>query len=135
MQVAVERRYRAHVPLLCFANELRQVGANIVSNAMDAMGHCSERRLLLRVREATSPSTGKTGVRLTIADTGIGMSATTLRRLFEVFFTTKSATGTGLGLWVSAEIVKKHNGTLRVRSQQGARSGSTFSVFLPYLQS
>jgi signal transduction histidine kinase len=71
---------------------------------------------------------------LTVADTGCGMSPETLSRIFEPFFSTKGATGTGLGLWVSLEIVEKHGGSLRVRSRlaSGAEpGGSVFRFFVP----
>jgi signal transduction histidine kinase len=54
------------------------------------------------------------------------------RRIFEPFFTTKETTGTGLGLWVSEEIVMKHAGALHVRSRAEAPSGTVFSIFFPY---
>jgi len=69
-----------------------------------------------------------------VADTGCGMTASTQRRIFEPFYTTKEATGTGLGLWISAEIIVKHHGTVRVRSRSALdyeRSGTVFMVFLP----
>ena len=50
-------------------------------------------------------------------------------RLFEAFFTTKGATGTGLGLWVSHEIILKHQGIVHVRSREG--DGTVFQVFFP----
>jgi signal transduction histidine kinase len=56
------------------------------------------------------------------------------RRIFEPFFTTKEATGTGLGLWVSAEIVDKHHGTIQVRScasAENGKGGTVFTVFFP----
>jgi signal transduction histidine kinase len=71
----------------------------------------------------------KPGVRATVADTGEGMSEETLARLFRPFFTTKSSTGTGLGLWLSLEILNKHGATIRVRSQRGV--GTAVSVFFP----
>ncbi len=63
------------------------------------------------------------------------MSPGVLRRIFEPFFTTKEAIGTGLGLWVSAEIVSKHNGKMRVRScarGNGGKCGTVFMVFFPF---
>jgi signal transduction histidine kinase len=60
------------------------------------------------------------------------MTVATQRSLFEPFFTTKPATGTGLGLWVSEEIVRNHQGTIRLRSSQApGRTGTTFAVFFP----
>lgn len=69
---------------------------------------------------------------LTIADTGPGMSDDTQRRIFDPFFTTKGDTGTGLGLWISLQLVEKNEGRLRVRSsQRPGRSGTVFTLFLP----
>jgi signal transduction histidine kinase len=60
------------------------------------------------------------------------MSAATLARIFEPFFTTKELNGTGLGLWISAEIVERHKGRLTVRSSQHGRyHGTIFCLFLP----
>jgi len=129
LHVEVVRRYMPDVKLLCFAGELRQMFANLIGNALDAMVPGGG-RLLLRVRYA-----GMTGVRITVADTGSGMSPGVLRRIFEPFFTTKEAIGTGLGLWVSAEIVSKHNGKMRVRSRargDDGKGGTVFTVFFPF---
>jgi signal transduction histidine kinase len=55
-------------------------------------------------------------------------------RMFEAFFTTKEVTGTGLGLWVSHEIILKHHGLIHVRSRtslHGQSSGTVFSIFIP----
>jgi signal transduction histidine kinase len=135
MQVEVLRRYAPDVQLFCFAGELRQLFANLIGNAIDAMtpgGGC----LSLRVRYARSlEQPEESGVRVTVADSGSGMSGEVQRHIFEPFFTTKETTGTGLGLWVSAEIVGKHKGTIRVRSRERAEkgdpSGTVFSVFFP----
>ena len=70
-------------------------------------------------------------MRLTIADTGEGISPRIADRLFEPFQTTKESTGTGLGLWVSRGIVEKHGGTIRTRSQTGEQHGTIFTVWLP----
>jgi signal transduction histidine kinase len=61
------------------------------------------------------------------------MDTVTLEHIFEPFFTTKSETGTGLGLWVSEEILHKRHGSLRVRSSRlPEHRGSIFAFFLPY---
>ena len=64
------------------------------------------------------------------------------RRIFEPFFTTKEATGTGLGLWVSAEVIHKHHGSIRIRSLAAVqsendgsmRSGTVFMIFFPFVR-
>ena len=69
---------------------------------------------------------------LTVADTGAGMSPQTRAKIYEPFFTTKGEKGTGLGLWISREIVDRHRGVLRVKSRQSAEgSGTVFTLFLP----
>ena len=74
------------------------------------------------------------GVRIFVADNGYGMDENVRRHIFEPFFTTKEVTGTGLGLWVSAEIIQKHSGTVAVRSRsisEGKTSGTVFMLFFP----
>jgi signal transduction histidine kinase len=124
-------RLRTEQPVVCFEGDIRQVLNNLVSNAIDAMP--SGGRLLVRGREGTSWSTGRKGIVLTVADTGEGMSPQVLLNIFDAFFTTKGIGGTGLGLWVSQEIVARHNGVLNVRSTQGKRrNGTVFALFLPF---
>jgi signal transduction histidine kinase len=70
---------------------------------------------------------------VTVCDSGVGMDRATMRKIFEPFFTTKVDTGTGLGMWVVAQLVERHHGQVRVWSRQGRRgSGTVFSVFLPF---
>src|SRR5581483_8539330 len=80
------------------------------------------------VRPATDGD-GRSGVSITVADTGEGMSAATLDKLFHPFVTTKGEYGTGLGLWVSKGILDKHHSKIKVRSRVGA--GTVFRRFLP----
>ncbi|HTC73968.1 MAG TPA: PAS domain-containing protein [Edaphobacter sp.] len=130
--VEVEKRIRTTSRVLCFEGEIRQVLSNLISNAIDAM-HPHGGRLLMRSREGTNWKTGHKGLILTVADTGSGMSPATTAKIFEPFFTTKEIGGTGLGLWVSHEIVERHGGTLAVRSSQHiGHSGTIFTLFLPF---
>jgi signal transduction histidine kinase len=91
--------------------------------------------LIVRARRSRSwKHPEQTGVRFTTADTGCGMDAEARKRAFEAFFTTKEVTGTGLGLWVSSEIIAKHHGTIHVRSRTetpGKTSGTVFQFFIP----
>jgi signal transduction histidine kinase len=124
------RDYRDSQPVLCFGSEIRQVFANLIGNSFDALKPGG--RLLLRTRDRINPRTGEPGVLVSIADSGSGMDGATKKRLFEPFFTTKGEKGTGLGLWVSREILRKHQAAIRVRSRQTAeKSGTAFSIWLP----
>ena len=133
--VSVERRECATQPVVCMDSEIRQVLNNLVSNAIDAMNKTGG-RLLVRSREGTEWRTGAPGVIITIADTGMGISADTMKNVYKPFYTTKGIGGTGLGLWISSEIVERHHGRLMVRSSQHqGRSGTIFELFLPFQSS
>jgi len=130
--VRVEERLHAQRPIFCFDGEIRQVLSNLIGNATDAMNP-SGNRLLIRSREGCNHKPTRKGVVITVADTGPGMSPHTMRKAFEAFYTTKGAAGTGLGLWISKEIIARHNGDLRLRSsQRPGRTGTVFTTFLPY---
>ena len=117
--------------LLCREGELRQIILNLVGNAVDAMK--TGGRLRLRCREATNLRNGRKGVRITIADTGTGMDQQTVGRIFEPFFTTKGIGGTGLGLWVTLDLVNKSSGSIRVRSSDRPKGhGSVFALYFPH---
>jgi len=123
-------KYRSAKRILCFENDIRQVLNNLIANAIDAMRQGGF--LLLRTHDATDWKTGRSGVRVTIADTGHGMSAEVRKRIFEPFYTTKEVHGTGLGLWISRGIVARHHGSLTLRSsQKHGWNGTAFTLFLP----
>jgi signal transduction histidine kinase len=131
--IHVEQRKRPTLAVRCFEGEIRQVLSNLVSNAIDAMQRSGVGRLLLRSHAGREWTTGRPGLVITVADTGSGMPASVAGRIFEPFYTTKGASGTGLGLWVSSEIVHRHQGTLRFRSsEKEGRSGTIFALFLPF---
>ena len=90
-------------------------------------------RLKIRVTNTRERSNGvRYGVRLSVADTGSGICPELKKRLFEPFVSTKGNNGTGLGLWVSSEIVQEHGGTIQVKSSASSPvTGTVFSVFLP----
>ncbi len=133
--IRVTKRYDEVEPLFGYAGELRQLFANLVLNAVEAMP--SEGTLQVRVAPGRDWGAGRDGVRITVADNGSGIAAADLEHIFEAFYTTKKDTGTGLGLWVSSGIVRKHGGEIRVRSRargasDGRACGTVFSIFLPY---
>lgn len=130
--IQVHKQIRASsVPLTASLGELRQVIANIIGNALDAMR--TGGRLAIRIStEERFWRPGRNMARLTIADNGSGIPHHLLSRIFEPFVTTKGETGTGLGLWVTAELARKNGWTIRVRScTNSPRTGTTFSILIP----
>jgi signal transduction histidine kinase len=130
-QISVERDFRECPPVLGVAGDLRQVILNLIGNALDAMG--SGGTLKLRIAGSHEHNNGsRRGVRVTIGDTGSGISPEIRQSIFEPFVGTKGDTGTGLGLWIGYEIVRKHGGTIQVKSRaHSAFTGTVFSIFLP----
>ena len=108
-----------------FAGELKQVISNLVENASDASP--DEGQILVRVKALQSRRDGS--VQISIADNGRGIERDDVEQIFEPFFTTKGEKGTGLGLWVTKDIVNKQGGHVQVRSRKGR--GSVFTVVLP----
>jgi PAS domain S-box-containing protein len=122
--VTIETQYRCTGEINGFSNELSQAFGNLVSNALDAMQPGG----MLRVRTVAC----RRGVRVTVADTGYGISRGNLGKIFQPFFTANKEGGTGLGLWLAKEIVEKHGGAIRVRSSTGSRRhGTVFMIWLP----
>lgn len=131
MEIDLETETDDEVPIACMPTEAQQIFANLLANAIEAMA--SKGRLRIRLRRSLDWKDQKTeGMRVTISDSGSGMDRATIRRIFEPFFTTKPDTGTGLGLWVVAQLVERHRGRVSVWSWRLAKGGGTaFSVFLP----
>ena len=125
--ITIQRGYITPSTFHCFEGEIRQVLSNLVANAIDAMRQGGN--IVLRAHDATDTATFRPGVRLTLADSGHGMPPEVARRIFQPFFTTRELAGTGLGLWISKDIIDSHSGRLTVRSRQ--HQGTVFSIFLP----
>ncbi len=129
--ISVKKRYGVEGRIHAAPTELRQVFANLMVNALAAtpaggkvavhvFASCDWRR----------PE--RCGIRVVIADTGVGIPYEHQPKIFEPFFTTKGEKGTGLGLYVISGIVKKYEGTIRLRSSTAkGRSGTCFSIFFP----
>jgi PAS domain S-box-containing protein len=111
--------------------EIRQVIANLLANSIDAVNTNGQIRIRMSPARQWGGE-GRQGIRLTVADTGSGISKAARSRIFEPFFTTKTDIGTGLGLWVCKSIVETHGGSIQLRSDATpGRSWTVFSVFLP----
>ena len=122
-RIEVTLEYGDIPSLLCYPQELNQVFMNLLSNAIHAHDGDSGQ---IRIRTWADPDT----VHVSIADTGRGISAHNLGRIFDPGFTTKGVgVGTGLGLSISYRIMEKHRGDIRVESEEG--KGSCFTVSLP----
>ena len=110
------------------AGEMKQAIANLIGNAADAVGVHGSITVKLRCEGVDSG----TNVHLTIEDDGPGIKPEQLHQIFEPFYTTKKDVGTGLGLWVTKEIVDRHGGKIEVEMLEGARQkGAAFVIILP----
>ena len=124
-KIALQRDFRGSCLVFGSAAEVRQVFANLVRNAIEAVEPGG--RIRLRVRTTQSGER-----RILVADNGRGIASQTRSRLFQPFVTSKGAAGNGLGLWVSQGIVRKHGGRILVKSCDiPGRSGTVFAVLLP----
>jgi len=126
LQVVVDKEYDDSLPDVQgnFAN-IGQVFINIIKNAVQALPE-GKGRVILR----TGYDKGSDHVIVEIEDTGSGISEAKLKDVFKPFYTTKEVgQGTGLGLYISHEIVKRHGGTIHVRSESGR--GTVFTIELP----
>ncbi len=131
-RISVDLKFGELRPIRCYASEIRQVIANIVTNAIDALPR--DGKLLVRANTRTDWKSdgGKKGLRVLIADTGHGMRSEVRQRIFEPFFSTKQERGNGLGLWISADFIRKNDGRVTVKSStKPEHSGTVFSLFFP----
>jgi two-component system NtrC family sensor kinase len=105
--------------------QLQQVILNLVNNAIDAIGKDGT----VSVRSELN----KSDIRIVVSDTGPGIPEAMQKKVFDPFFTTKSTgKGTGLGLWISYNIIEKMGGNLSLQSKEGR--GATFTITLPIVQ-
>ena len=120
--IVVETELRPDLPLLQIdRDQMKQAFYNIIKNSFEAM----KRRGILRIRSAMDDA----HVRVIFTDTGGGMSAEALSRVFEPYYTTKTS-GSGLGLLIVRRIVREHGGELAIESTEG--KGLTLTIRLPF---
>jgi len=127
-RITVVRQWLQNLPpVVCREGEIRQVLANLISNAIDSMPDGGT--LALKASAAAN------GLDIEICDTGPGIPAEFQNRILEPFFTTKGRNGTGLGLTISAEIIARHGGALNFESgPDREQAGTCFKLFLPFQQ-
>ncbi|MDX1946610.1 MAG: ATP-binding protein [Pirellulaceae bacterium] len=128
-RIALETQLQPVPEVLAIGNQIQQVLINLLINARQAM--TSGGRVLVKLEHDTAAGT----VDLTVRDTGCGIPADKLPRIFDSFYTTKSGPdetgrgGTGLGLSACKQIIEAHRGRIRVESTVG--KGTAFTIKLP----
>ena len=126
----IEQRLDVKDPIIFEAikGEIRQVLINLVGNAIDAVPAGGKIHVVAEVVSQAQ----REMVKIRIKDNGVGLAGTKIDRIFQPFFSTKGAHGTGLGLWVSKGIVEKHEGSITLLSDRsGEENSTTATVLLP----
>lgn len=130
-KVVLETRMKCSSEIFVRPGELRQVFGNVIANALDAIGP-NGGTLRIRCFNTTDQRTKQKGVRFVFSDSGSGMPEEMVPNIFDAFFTTKGAEGSGVGLWLSMDLVAKHGGHIQVRTRTtGPYRGTLFAIFLP----
>ncbi len=124
--VSIVRKYTEDLPpTMTDGPQLQQVFLNLLNNAIDAVDHGGT----IEIRTATA---GPDSIILEFADSGPGIKPENLKQIFDPFFTTKEpGKGTGLGLYISYDIVQKLGGTIKVENRKGG--GAVFTIVLPVI--
>jgi signal transduction histidine kinase len=127
-EIRLEEDLKSTRQVVLRKGEIMQVISNLIANAIYAMPGGGT--LSISVEDVDSPN--GSGVALTVKDSGVGIPAEQLPRIFEAFFTTRSAIGTGIGLFVAKQFVEGHRGKISVESSTDPAShGTKMSIFLP----
>jgi signal transduction histidine kinase len=131
--IVIQQRFETDGAILAFRSEIVQIVTNLLLNALDATP--ARGRVIIHLYPAPRwlcEIRASSGYCLSIADSGCGIAPEDRTRIYQPFFTTKGEKGTGLGLWISAGIVDRIGGFIRVWStRRPGRSGTCFSVFQP----
>ncbi|MFN3345211.1 MAG: sensor histidine kinase, partial [Chloroherpetonaceae bacterium] len=121
----VETHYEENLMVECYPAQLNQVFLNIITNAVQAIEDFGK----ITIKTWTENGVAK----ISIADTGVGISEANLKKIFEPFFTTKPVgQGTGLGLSIVYKIIERHGGKIEVKSKE--KQGTEFIISLPLRQ-
>jgi two-component system, chemotaxis family, CheB/CheR fusion protein len=131
-EITVTKKDRSNgTTINSYPGEIRQVFSTLLLNAMEAVPAGGS--IAIRVCKSfrwNNPAIQ--GIRIAIADRGIGIPPNNIAQIFEPFFTTKGEQGTGLGLWVASGIINRLGGSIQMRSSvRPGKNGTCFSIFLP----
>jgi PAS domain S-box-containing protein len=125
----IEKRIQPGLAVCTLQGELKQILSNLIANAIDASKEGG--RILISGRASRHFQSGHHGIRITVADDGTGIAREYRQRLFTPFFTTKREIGTGLGLWITKDLLEKKGGHIRFRSRTETKSGTAIGLFIP----
>jgi PAS domain S-box-containing protein len=127
--LTIDRRTDSSLTLLGFEGEMKQMVSNLVTNAFDA---CREGgKIIISARATRSLPSHSRGICITVADNGVGIPNQDKLNLFTPLFTTKKNLGTGLGLWITKELLENRGGRVRFRSRTSSPSGTVMSIYIP----
>jgi PAS domain S-box-containing protein len=130
-RLSIKREIEPGLTICAMQGEMKQIVSNLLANAIDATP--AGGRIIIRARRSQNLESGRSGIRIAIADTGSGIDDAHKAKLFKPFFTTKKEVGTGLGLWLSKDLLEKKGGSIQFRSRSARPSGTVMSIFLPSL--
>ena len=127
--ITIDKQFHNDRKVLVSKGEILQIFSNVITNAADAMRQGG--MLKISIRQIVSPT--QDGIQTIIRDNGNGIRDEHLAQIFEPFFTTKGDLGTGIGLWVTKQLVEARGGEILVTSStENGNSGTTVTIFIPF---
>ena len=127
--ISVESSFNDLRKISVSQGEMLQIFSNVIANAIDAMKEGGRLSISLRATMALDGD----GIQITIRDDGTGISQENLGQIFEPFFTTKGNLGTGIGLWVTKQLVERRGGQIAITSStEYGKSGTTVTIYIPF---
>lgn len=128
-KLEIQRRFDDDILATVIEGELKQILSNLIANAIQASVEGG--KIVIAARRSHHFHSGRQGIRITIADRGKGIREQDKPKIFHPFFTTKAELGTGLGLWITKDLIEKKGGRIRFRSSVASPSGTVMSIYLP----
>lgn len=128
--ITVNQRTRTASTFHGYTSEVVQILSNLLGNAIDAVG--ASGKISIAIQNSKNWRNGQPCIAVTVGDSGPGIPTSIQSKIWEPFFSTKAETGTGLGLWLVEETVRKNGGSIRMRTATGnLRHGTVFRLLLP----